>query len=308
MIRSERPFVGTRMSQHRPLLQTQSMSTDSTFGTVHASGTPQPTGAAPLCPVCERGSDHATPVLRHDRWTLLNCPLCEVVFLDAPPTHADLAGESRWSASFEVERETRRKRRPVLSAISRRLRPIIQFLRPRKATNLLTSLLPAGGTVVDVGCGDGARLDGLPASFTPLGIEIDPGAAAIAAAKFASRGGRVLLGAATEQLASLKPRSLDAALLMAYLEHETRPIQALRLLRSALKPDAPVVIKVPNHESWNRIVRGPQWCGYRFPDHVMYFSPSSLRRTLRHAGFRIFRFGLLDRLPTSDNMWMVARA
>jgi SAM-dependent methyltransferase len=246
--------------------------------------------------------------MRHDRWTLLECPLCEVVFLDAPPTHAELSAESRWSASYELERESRRRRRPVLSAISRTLRPIVQFLRPQKATNLLRSMLPHGGTVVDVGCGDGARLDGLPKSFTPLGIEIDPAAAAIAEAKFASRGGRVLLGAATAQLASLKPRSLDAALLMAYLEHETRPIQALRLLRAALKPGAPVVIKVPNHQSWNRLVRGPQWCGYRFPDHVTYFSPSSLKRTLRHAGYRIVRFGPLDRLPTSDNMWMVAQA
>lgn len=266
------------------------------------------TGRVPICPVCDRAATHANTVLKNQQWTLLACPLCEVIFLDAPPTDSDLAGENRWSASFEVERANRRSRRPILSAISRTLRPIIQSLRPKKATNLLKSLLPSGGTVVDVGCGDGARLDGLPRSFTPVGIEIDPVAAAVASDRFRSRGGRVLVGPATDRIAELKPHSLDGALLMAYLEHETRPIESLTLLRAALKPGAPVVIKVPNHDSWNRIVRGPQWCGYRFPDHVMYFSPSSLRRTLQHAGFRILRFGPLDRLPTSDNMWMVAQA
>ncbi len=276
--------------------------------TQQSSITQHASGSVPLCPVCERSAEHASAVLRHEHWTLLACPLCEVIYLDSPPSHAELAGDNRWSVSFEVERESRRKKRPFLSAISRALRPIIQSVRPKKATNLLRDLLPSGGTVVDVGCGDGARLDGLPPSFKPVGIEIDPVAAVVAGRKFDARGGRVLVGSATEQLAALPPRSLDAALLMAYLEHETRPIESLKLLRAALKPDAPVIIKVPNHDSWNRIVRGAQWCGYRFPDHVMYFSPSSLIRTLRHAGFRIARFGTLDRLPTSDNMWMVARA
>ncbi len=37
-----------------------------------------------------------------------------------------------------------------------------------------------------------------------------------------------------------------------------------------------------------------------------YFTPASLERLLEESGFRIARFGFLDRLPTSDNMWCVA--
>jgi len=64
------------------------------------------------------------------------------------------------------------------------------------------------------------------------------------------------------------------------------------------------VIKVPNYACVNRMMMGANWCGFRFPDHVNYFTPQSLSKMASLAGFKtVQRFS--DKLPTSDNMWAV---
>ena len=62
------------------------------------------------------------------------------------------------------------------------------------------------------------------------------------------------------------------------------------------------VVKVPNYGSLNRIVTGQRWCGFRYPDHLNYFSPDTFRVLANRAGFET-SFGLTGCLPTSENMW-----
>jgi hypothetical protein len=68
-----------------------------------------------------------------------------------------------------------------------------------------------------------------------------------------------------------------------------------------------LIVKVPNYASWNRKIRANRWCGFRFPDHVNYFTPHTLKSMLQETGFQIVKFSIFDHLPTSDNMWLVAR-
>jgi hypothetical protein len=66
------------------------------------------------------------------------------------------------------------------------------------------------------------------------------------------------------------------------------------------------VIKVPNYGSLNRRIMGRSWCGIRLPDHVNYFSRSSLRLLARQAGFSI-AYPFLLSLPTDDNVIAILR-
>lgn len=84
------------------------------------------------------------------------------------------------------------------------------------------------------------------------------------------------------------------------------PKPVLGELHRVLKPGGVAIIKVPNYGSINRRVMGAKWCGFRFPDHLNYFTPASLTAMVRDCGYRVRRFGILDRMPTSDNMWMIA--
>jgi hypothetical protein len=92
-----------------------------------------------------------------------------------------------------------------------------------------------------------------------------------------------------------------------FLEHESEPLELLEATRDALQMGGVVIIKVPNYECWNRRYwRTKDWPGFRFPDHVNYFTPESLRSLVEKAGLCVLRFGVWDRFPTSDNMWLVA--
>jgi hypothetical protein len=46
---------------------------------------------------------------------------------------------------------------------------------------------------------------------------------------------------------------------------------------------------------------GRKWCGFRYPDHLNYFTPASLRSMAAKAGFAI-HFRYRHWLPTNDNM------
>ena len=73
----------------------------------------------------------------------------------------------------------------------------------------------------------------------------------------------------------------------------------LENLWSVLAPGGFAVVKVPNCGSLNRKVMGARWCGFRYPDHLNYFTPKALGTA--KAGFGI-SFGLTGRQATSDNV------
>jgi SAM-dependent methyltransferase len=101
--------------------------------------------------------------------------------------------------------------------------------------------------------------------------------------------------------------SLGGVVMQCYLEHEIRPRAVLSAVHGVLRPGGFLVIKVPNFASWNRSVRGQRWCGFRYPDHVNYFTPLSLKTMLLSTGFEIVQNRLFDHFPLADNLYMVSR-
>ena len=108
-------------------------------------------------------------------------------------------------------------------------------------------------------------------------------------------------------LSQMPDKFFSGIVMKSYLEHETAPLKVLLETRRALKPDGKLIIKVPNYRSLNRNLRGVNWSGYRFPDHVNYFDPTSLARLVTHAGFQVERNNWLDHFPLNDNLYLMAR-
>ena len=139
----------------------------------------------------------------------------------------------------------------------------------------------------------------------PDGIEISTELARQATEVCRPRGGRVICASALNGLARLEAEAYDGILMIGYLEHEIQPREVLCAARRILKSDGLMIVKTPNYASLNRRLTGARWCGYRFPDHVNYFTPATLTEMLRGCGFEIRRFFLRDRSPLSDNMWLI---
>jgi SAM-dependent methyltransferase len=168
--------------------------------------------------------------------------------------------------------------------------------------------------VLDVGCASGQKALRIAAKMRgehgvavePIGIEVSDVLAHHAQRNLAEYGGYAIHAPAIEGLQRIEDGSIDLIILSSYLEHEVLPLEALRGCAAKLAPAGRIIIKVPNFASLNRRVRGSRWCGFRYPDHVNYFTPATLKLSVKRAGLAVVRMNLLDRLPTNDNMWLIA--
>lgn len=263
---------------------------------------------ARACPAC--GSNHADTRHTAGPWRIVACRECGFVYLPvAAKTDYFTEGEGAWESSIREKRARNMKEKPVAARLSLATRFRTKYHKRTPVDYIVASLEGKGDSrraVLDIGCGAGDYLASLDSRFTPYGIELSKGLAAMAQATFEKRGGRVVQAATVEALPQFEPGSIDAVVMRSYLEHEPRAREVLEGVRGVLRSKGVAVVKVPNYASLNRRVMGDRWCGFRFPEHVNYFTPESLRKMAASAGLA-FEQRLLDRLPTSDNMWAVLR-
>jgi SAM-dependent methyltransferase len=260
----------------------------------------------PSCPLCGR-DNRSEPMLPcpGPQWGLTRCSTCGLLYLRTVVEVAGLVDEHSWTRSKAVATQERRALR--FGTLRFCINEVRKRVIPHRKVGALLASYHVTGCVVDVGCGWGRLFSQFPKRAVPIGIEIDHAAATLAHERAEPAGGHVRC---TDALTGL--RSLDAALaggviLESYLEHENEPLAVLAEVRRVLRDCGFLIVKVPNYASWNRRLQGWRWPGFRFPDHVQYFTPETLRAIISRAGFEIARFSWRDRLPTSDNMWLIAR-
>lgn len=254
------------------------------------------------CPQCE-SADKKAEGYSHGEWEIMRCTRCDFVYLGSVPTYQELSSEFEWSQSFQSEDMRRKKSYPLLSKID-------------KVSRFRTSLFPithpmqfvrqyvSSGRIIDLGCGSGSYLRQQANGFQLFGIDISTILSAQAEKVFSPTGGKAIAGPCHDGLKSFDDHYFDGVIMRSYLEHEYQPRlilgEAFRVLRSG----GIVVVKVPNYASWNRHIMGKRWCGFRYPDHVNYFTPKSLEKMARDIGFG-FTVSLKHRLPLDDNFWAV---
>jgi len=256
------------------------------------------------CPLCGHDNGATRPLpWAPAPWVLRSCEQCDLIYVENPPVAEALEADLAWEKTYAAEAEARRRREPLLSALS----GVGKRLRRRRNKFLKLALEHfRPGRILDVGCGSGHLLAQLPPEFIPFGVEVSRQLAAYAHEQFARRGGRVIQSPAVEGIEHFESNSFDGLAMISYLEHELQPKEALSAAMRVMRPGARLILKTPNAGSWNRAIRKEKWCGFRWPDHVNYFIPEVLVNAVQRAGFRIVLFGPTDWLPTSDNMWMVA--
>jgi len=252
----------------------------------------EPTVLVRSCEICGSSSNHLLGTFAH--WPLVQCHQCSFVYLQQVPTYEALASDYPWEVTFAAEKLRREKSRlGWLDAATRwRTYPghVLDRYRRRNAIGLC-------GNVLDVGCGGTCRV---PEGPKPFGIEISAGLAAQARSAFAARGGRVVHASAVEGMDSFEDHFFSAILMRSYLEHEAQPRVVLQKAFHKLAAGGKIYIRVPNYGSINRRICGQRWCGFRFPDHVNYFTQSSLRRLAENTGFTYKRINWLS--PFDDNI------
>ncbi|HEU0221239.1 MAG TPA: class I SAM-dependent methyltransferase [Paracoccaceae bacterium] len=253
---------------------------------------PKPDPTRP-CPHCGRLEPRPLPRYSREGWIVAQCGACGFVHLANPPGHAALSEAFAWEKGLAAEETRRKAAAPLLYGIDYATRFRTGLLAPGDMQKYVRWFGP-GGNVLDVGCATGGRIR---APFTPFGIEVSKALAAEADAEMRARGGYCLHGPGAEAIWDFPETFFDGIVMRSYLEHEEAPLKALRGARRALKPSGRLYVKVPNYGSLNRMVIGRNWCGFRLPDHVNYFTLASLRGMAAAAGFRL-------RLKNPWNLWL----
>jgi len=251
------------------------------------------------CPSCRSDAITPQPAYSPDPWELAACAQCAFVYLRNPPEYKALEQEFAWEKTSAAKRESSRGS-TFFSPMARKIRNGLNMYRDKtKAFRRLFN----DGHVLDIGCGGTPRI---PPPMTPYGIEISTQLHKNADATMRARGGYCLHGAGAEAIWGFEPEMFDGIVMNSYLEHEVKALDVLKGAHRALKSSGVVFVRVPNFGSLNRRVIGPNWCGFRYPDHVNYFTLNSLRDIAARAGFTT---QLVNRftLPVDDNITLLLR-
>ena len=260
-----------------------------------------------LCPLCDSQDISILAKYSKEPWQMTRCTHCHFVFLKNAPTYDSSIEHFDWSNTSTQERVKRRTNRKIYYFFSERLKHIKRAIRKnQRKEHLIIQKINKTGNFLDIGCGDGNTLRELPCQFIPYGIEISPSFAQKANTFCVGKGGWVTNADSLSGLDSFGENFFNIVLMRSYLEHEINPLEVLKKVSIVLKPDGIAIIKVPNFNSISRQIRGLSWPGFRFPDHVNYFTPDTLSTMIEKSGLRIAKFNAFDHFPTSDNMWLLA--
>lgn len=254
------------------------------------------------CQVCGPKGPAATllPDYSVPEWNVVACPSCAFVFIERTPLYQALSHEYAWEKTSADERD--RRGRSLLGKLDQHTRWRLAFGKYLEERRLLATI-GRTGKVLDVGCGSTVRLP--TGDLVPYGIEISEYLATAADPLFRARGGHVVHGPALDGMVEFPDDFFSAVLMRSYLEHETEARKVLELTNRKLRPGGVVLVKVPNFDSLSRKVMGISWCGFRFPDHVNYFTDTTLRALAEATGFT---YQCKNRLISfDDNIYSVLR-
>lgn len=277
-----------------------------------------------LNPLTNRPSPTRETPYSKGQWKIVECLETGMVYLENPPRYEDLIEDFAWETTFEKEVQRRREEEPIvarLSGVAKKIRR--KYRKQERVAKTVTRLLRLKAkregqsvpyVLLDVGCGTGIQAiqtvtrlkEEFGVEVTPCGVEISRQLAKESHARMAAYGGNCIQASAVEGIEGIAPNSLDVVVLSSYLEHEVNPLGVLKAVQASLKPGGYVAIRLPNYACWNRKIRQKKWCGFRYPDHVNYFTPTTLKRILEAAGLKIYESPLMERLPTNDNISLVA--
>jgi SAM-dependent methyltransferase len=225
----------------------------------------------PDCPLCGGSRRAARAVADFDPFRVTRCADCGFAYLCPRPTEQSLRtlyeSEAYYALGDQAGYADYAIQEPALRATFARVMGVLA----RRGL--------AHGSLLEVGCGFGYLLDEARDWFARRdGTEMaEPArAAAERCADDVYRGGIEAVPL---------DRRYDVILSSQVIEHVCRPREFLCAQWERLVPGGTVVVATPHMGSlWQRLL-GSRWPSFKVPEHVLYFEPRSLRRSMRDAGF-----------------------
>lgn len=195
-------------------------------------------------------------------YRMVQCPICDVVFVDRPPSQ-----EALQQAYHQAEYDSSEEADDAAAAYLRELQPILGRVD--------------SGSALEIGTGTGVLLEGLALSGFREVVGVEPSAAAIKAAPL-HRQAWIREGIFRE--GDYAPGSFDLVCCFMTLEHVKEPREIAESVLRLLKPGGAFVTVTHDYQSTvNRLL------GRRSPiidvEHMQLFSPRSIAELYRRSGY-----------------------
>lgn len=212
-----------------------------------------------ICPLCSSLSP--TTIHTSNGYILLRCLECGLGFLQNPPTDiSSIYGEHY----FDDKRST-------------------DYVEDaKKKFEFAKSYIDPHSKILDFGCGTGdfvgiCRKGG----YDIQGFDISKFAASHTSNTYG-----VIVKSGVLSMDMFEPQSFDVITCFDVIEHIPDFLFAMNVLSKWLKRGGRLIVTTPNIDSWDARVLGRFWYGFtKLPQHLLYFSPRSIERTLTQSGF-----------------------
>ncbi|MHB1467658.1 MAG: class I SAM-dependent methyltransferase [Solirubrobacteraceae bacterium] len=210
------------------------------------------------CPICRQRRLKSLPAYRHAH--LVRCRSCSLTFAGRRPTDEELArnygGYSRADYDSPITRQ--------------RYRELLDGFDSHRQTN----------RILDMGCGIGFFLEeARRRGWEAHGTEFEPRAIEISRAKGLDCV-RAPIGIDT-----FEAGSFDVITAFEVVEHLRDPLAEAAVIAHALRPEGLFYCTTPNFASLSRRMLRGGWSIVSYPEHLTYFTPSTLCSWLERFGF-----------------------
>ncbi len=236
-----------------------------------------PEASTQSCPVCAANSIREIfQTETSSRFSIVQCQSCKLVFAAPRPTPQEL-DDFYSSDYFQKDHQMHygySDYRTLGEINARRMWANLKAHAP--------VILNGPHKLLDVGCATGGFLDEAKKDgWDCTGVELSQHAVDIARDEFGLNVFRDDIMSPQLQL------GFGLITMWHVLEHMIDPLAALSRARELLVPGGFLLIELPNWDSLGRVVRKTKWSELRPPEHINYFTPSSLQHAVTKAGFEI---------------------
>ena len=225
------------------------------------------------CPVC--ASESTRFLFERNSIPIHRCVYCGLEFQFPQPNNDEL--RAIYSSAYFLGSK---------DAASLANRRMLKRATARLYLDQMSRHIPARGRLLEIGCGHGEFLiEAQDRGFQVEGLEYSDHAANEANAQL----GRSAVRVGSPEMDWSSAATYDLVAAFDVIEHLRNPVQAVEILRSALKLHGCLAIVTPSLDSWSRGLLGRYWMEYK-AEHLIYFSRKSLHRMLDEVGFSDIRF------------------
>lgn len=235
---------------------------------------------------CENNDE--VVVIGHDRlhnlpgnFTVVRCRTCGLMRTNPRPTADSIGFFYPDDYGPYLGTRVQQIRSERTSGIKNLLRPLV-----RQIFNIKSEALPSlpPGRLLEIGCASGSFLHRMAGhGWQVEGIEFSEEAALTAR----QLGYQVNTGSLEN--VSVQDQPFDLIVGWMVLEHLHNPVTCLKKIHSWAKPDAWLVLSVPDAGALEFRIFKDKWYALQLPNHLYHFTPETLEKVLEAAGWSLMK-------------------